>query len=96
MLPSRDYHLAAFQRHLISFRGAIQLLSDLKSKTKHHPRLTASGGDGTVHTAKMKGEELTRHTKSDLLLKTKGIRVPNVSATVVFLHSLCQSLASPG
>lgn len=66
ILPSRDYHLAAFQMHLklISFRGTIQLLSYLKMKIKVHPHLTGSGGDGAFHTAKQKGGTLTRHTKS--------------------------------
>lgn len=95
ILPSRDYHLAAFQMNLkpISFRGTIQLLSYLKTKTKLHPHFTMSGGNEAFHTAKQKGEELTRHTKSYLLLETKGIWVSNVSATVVFLYSLYQSLA---
>lgn len=41
---------------------------------------------------KQKGEELSGHTKSHLLPRTKGIWVPNVSAMVVSLHSLCLSL----
>lgn len=66
-------------------------LSYLKMKTKLH--LTVPGGDGAFCTAKQKGDLLTRHTKSHLLLKTKGTWVPNASSTVVFLYSVYQSLA---
>lgn len=55
-------------------------------KIKLCPHLTMSGGDGAFHTAKQEGEELTKPTKSHLLYKPKGIWVPNVSSTAVFLH----------
>lgn len=79
--------------NIIQFRCMIPLLRFLKMKTKLHPHLTVPGGDGAFCTAKQKGGLLTRHTKSHLLLKTKGIWVPNVSSTVVFLYSVYQSLA---
>lgn len=70
-----------------SFRGKTQLFRWLKAKAKLHPHLAASGCDGAFHTGKQKAEELSGHTKSHLLPKARGIWVPDLSSTVVSLHS---------